>query len=80
MSESSSMKSYEIISQAIRSLGKELPSDDSDCLYRSGLLDSAEIMQLVLEIELETDTRMDLAELMEGEISIKRLIKCIEEN
>ena len=30
-------------------------------------------MQLILEIELETDKRMDLAKLMEGEISIKDL-------
>ena len=80
MCEFSSIKSYEIIFQAIRSLGKEFPSDDSECLYGSGLLDSAEIMQLVLEIELETDKRMDLAKLMEGEISIKRLLKYIEEN
>ena len=80
MSESSSIKSHEIISQAIRSLGKEFPPNDSECLYGSGLLDSAEIMQLILEIELETDKRMDLAKLMEGEISIIRLIKFIEEN
>ena len=78
MNESSSIKYFDIILQSLKSLGKEMPSNHEECLYKSGKLDSAEIMQLVLEIELETEKRIDLVKLMEGDISIKSLINILE--
>ena len=69
---------YKIILQALDSLGKVIPESNSLCLYRSGILDSAEMMQFILEIELETGKRMDLSKLMEKDISIDFILDELE--
>jgi hypothetical protein len=62
-----------IIRNAFFSLNLNLPSDDQICIYKSGLVDSAELMQLLLEIEIESGKRLNLATLMEDDISLIRL-------
>ena len=61
------------IAAAFAAIGKPAPEDETICLYASGILDSADLMQLVLEIELETDLRIDFAELMSGAVSVARI-------
>ena len=36
-------------------------------------ISETEVMQLLLEIEMEADVRLDLVELMKGDISVERL-------
>ena len=57
-----------LINTAFVALGKPIPDNHTICIYRSGLLDSAEVMQLLLEIEMESDLRLDLVNLMEGDV------------
>lgn len=66
------------IVQAFAAIGKTAPQDENVCVYHTGLLDSAELLQLLLEIELETEKRLDLASLMEGAITLARLRAEIE--
>ena len=63
----------DLIVKAFAALGKPAPENYASCIYKSGLFDSAEVMQLLLEIEMEADVRLDLAELMKGDISVERL-------
>jgi len=58
---------------AFTSLGLVPPSDERVCIYKSGLVDSADLMQLLLEIELETEKQIDLSALIEGDVSLIRL-------
>jgi hypothetical protein len=62
-----------IIRNAFISLDLKPPSDDQVCIYKSGLIDSADLMQLLLEIEMESGKLLDLATLMEDDISLARL-------
>ena len=66
-----------IINAAFAALGKPVPDNQTICIYRSGLLDSAEVMQLILEIEMESDLRLDLVNLMEGDVSVQRLLDAL---
>jgi len=66
------------ITNAFLELQIELPSDEHICVYRTGLLDSVGLMQLLLEIELETGKRLNMAALMEGEITLSRIRAAIE--
>ena len=66
-----------IINAAFAALGKPVPDNHTICIYRSGLLDSAEVMQLILEIEMESDLRLDLVNLMEGDVSVQRLLDAL---
>ena len=66
-----------IINTAFAALGKPVPDNHTICIYRSGLLDSAEVMQLILEIEMETDLRLDLVNLMESDVSVQRLLDAL---
>jgi len=61
------------LAQAFSALGKPLPASDGVCIYRSGLVDSFELMQLVLEIELIGGKRIDLEVLMAEDITLSRL-------
>lgn len=72
--------SEEPILQAFSALEIPLPESDSICIYRTGLVDSFNLMQLVLEIEMETGVRLDLAALMEGEITLARLRLAVAES
>ena len=65
------------INTASAVLGKPIPDNHTICIYRSGLLDSAEVMQLILEIEMETDLRLDLVNLMESDVSVQRLLDAL---
>ena len=66
------------IADALAAIGKTPPEDETVCLYTSGVLDSADLMQLILEIELETGRRIDFAALMSGAVSIARLQSALE--
>jgi len=68
----------QIIRNAFISLNLNPPSDDQVCIYKSGLIDSAELMQLLLEVEMESGKRIDLAALMEGDISLIRLQEILD--
>jgi len=68
----------QIIRNAFISLNLNPPSDDQVCIYKSGLIDSAELMQLLLEVEMESGKRLDLAALMEGDISLTRLQEILD--
>jgi len=67
-----------IIRDAFISLNLNVPSDAQVCIYKSGLIDSAELMQLLLEIEMESGKRLDLAILMEDDISLIRLQEILD--
>ena len=67
------------IAAAFRALEIEPPEDDLICIYKSGTVDSAELMQVLLEIELETDVQLDLASLMEGDVTLARLRETLAE-
>ena len=64
---------YDPILTAFNSLKLQRPLDEHLCIYKSGLVDSADLMQLLLEIELETEQRIDLSALIEGDVSLFRL-------
>lgn len=68
------------VKHAFAVLGKALPASDDICVYRSELLDSFDLMQLLLELELVTGMRLDLAELMTGEITLRRLRAAIDQS
>ncbi|KAA5606043.1 hypothetical protein F1188_08505 [Roseospira marina] len=61
------------IAAAFAALDKTPPAADDVCLYRSGVLDSMELMQFLLEIELETGQRLDLPALVEGGVTLARV-------
>lgn len=67
------------VAYAFALLGKALPSNEDVCVYRSELLDSFDLMQLLLEIELVTGRRLDLADLMTGEITLRRLRSAVDQ-
>jgi hypothetical protein len=67
-----------IVHNAFISLNLNPPSDDQVCIYKSGLIDSADLMQLLLEIEMESGKRLDLATLMEDDISLSRLQEILD--
>tara|TARA_B100000787_G_C15970979_1_gene197305 strand:- start:99 stop:320 length:222 start_codon:yes stop_codon:yes gene_type:complete len=67
----------DIINTAFAALSKPIPDNHTICIYRSGLLDSAEVMQLLLEIEMESELRLDLANLMDGDVSVQRLLDAL---
>lgn len=64
---------YDPILAAFHVLYIQLPEDDQACIYKTGLVDSADLMQLLLEIEIETGKRLDLSALIDGDISLVRL-------
>ena len=69
----------EAITAAFVAIGKTPPEDETICLYSSGILDSADLMQLVLEIELETGLRLDFAALMSDAVSLTRIRTALRE-
>lgn len=62
-----------LIENAFEAVGKAIPAVDDVCIYRSGVVDSFELMQLVMEIELLGGKRIDLALLMAEEVTLRRL-------
>ncbi len=69
---------YNKISQAFMNIGKEVPDDDSICLYKSGALDSYDMIQLILEIEMLLDISIDLDTFAEGELSLLRILELFD--
>lgn len=65
--------SEDYVTRALAAIGKEAPKSLDDCIYKSGFVDSFELMQLIMELEFLSGTRLDLATLMSEEISIHRL-------
>ena len=61
------------IEQAFNAIKKEVPSNDDICIYKTGYVDSFDLMQILLEIELITGVRLELVTLMNGDISLLRL-------
>ena len=66
-----------ILSEAFTQIGITPPNDEHICLYSSGVIDSFDLMQLILEIEIATSQRVDLTKLIETKISIVNLKKII---
>lgn len=66
-----------ILSEAFTQIGITPPNDEHICLYSSGVIDSFDLMQLILEIEIATSQRVDLTKLIENKISIVNLKKII---
>ncbi len=62
-----------VIAQAFKAIGKEVPVLDDVCIYRSGLVDSFELMQLVMEIEFLVGKGIDLESLVAQDVTLKRL-------
>ena len=54
-------------------IDKDWPADESLCLYKSGTLDSMDLMQFLLELEMETGVRLDLAALVKSDITFAAL-------
>jgi acyl carrier protein len=61
------------LESVLSTLGKSLPDSEDVCLYKSGFIDSFELMQIVLELELLTGKHLDISELVAEEVSLKRL-------
>ena len=62
-----------VIEKAFEAIDKAIPVTEDVCVYRTGLVDSFELMQLVLEIELLGGQRIDLALLMSEDVTLRRL-------
>ncbi|GGB45659.1 hypothetical protein GCM10011316_17160 [Roseibium aquae] len=67
-----------MLAEALRAIGKAGPADPDACLYRSGVLDSYDLMQLLLEIEMRSGARLDLAALVERPITLAALEAAVE--
>ena len=67
------MSSEDVILKAFQMIGITPPDEDQNCIYKSGHVDSGDLMQLLLEIELETGKRLNLSALVEGDITLSRL-------
>lgn len=63
----------DVLQTAFATLGKRMPESEDVCIYKSGLVDSFELMQVVLELELLTGKNLDISELVAEEVSLKRL-------
>ena len=63
----------DLVLKAFRSIGINPPEDDQICIYKSGIMDSSDLMQLLLEIEIDTGKRIDLPALMQGDVTLSRL-------
>lgn len=63
----------DFVTTVFATLGKRLPDSDDVCIYKSGLLDSFELMQMVLELEMLSGNHLDIAELVSKEVSVRRL-------
>jgi len=68
----------DLILAAFQALDIQPPEDDQTCIYKSGLVDSADLMQLLFEIEMDTGNRLDLSTLMNGDITLIRLRETLE--
>lgn len=61
------------IVRAFSALGLGMPKSEATCIYRTGLVDSFGLIQIILELEMETGVRLDLATLMQEEITLAAL-------
>ena len=68
---------FKKISQAFENIGKEMPDDQKICLYKTGVLDSYDVIQLILEIELLLNISVDLDSFTEGELSLLRILELL---
>ena len=68
-----------IIENAFNKLGKQIPPDRKRCIYKTGLVDSFELMQLILEIELMASISIDLEKLTNAEVSLEAIEMYINE-
>ena len=69
---------FKKISQAFENIGKDMPDDKEICLYKTGVLDSYDIIQLILEIELLFNISIDLDAFTEAELSLVRIIELLD--
>jgi len=63
----------DLLQTVFTTLGKSLPESEDVCIYKSGLVDSFELMQVVLELELLTGKHLDISKLVAEEVSLRRL-------
>ena len=75
MSTSSSEAQKDLLDSLFKELNLSYPDANSSvCLYRSGFLDSADLLQLLLLIEQSTPGRViNLEEILTKEITVKLL-------
>ena len=66
---------YNKISQAFVNIGKDIPDDERICLYKTGALDSYEVIHLILEIELLLNVSKDLDTFADGDLSLSRIFE-----
>jgi acyl carrier protein len=62
-----------VVHQSLEVLGVQAPDNEDLCMYNTGLIDSFGVMQLVLQLEIETGTRLDLVDLMNNGVTITRI-------
>ena len=63
----------DLLQTVFTTLGKSLREAEDVCISKSGLVDSFELMQVVLELELLTAKHLDISELVAEEVSLRRL-------
>lgn len=63
----------DLIEKAFNAIQKEMPASEDICIYKTGYVDSFDLMQILLEIELMTSVRLELVTLMNGDITLSRL-------
>ena len=70
---------YNKISRAFVNIGKDIPDDERICLYKTGALDSYEVIQLILEIELLLNISIDLDTFADGDLSLSRIFELLSD-
>ena len=64
--------------RAFDNIQVRIPEKENICIYKEGLIDSFQLMQLLLEIELLADVTLDTIRIVENDISLETLEKEIE--
>jgi acyl carrier protein len=63
----------DLLENVFTAIGMKLPEDEDICIYKSGIVDSFELMQIILELELLTGTQLNISELVTDDLSLKKL-------
>ena len=73
------MQATDLVDQALKNINKSVPNDKAACLYQTGFLDSFDLMQLLLEIEMASQLKIDVTTMIEGTFSYNRLVETVAE-
>tara|TARA_B100000242_G_C42968536_1_gene449359 strand:+ start:534 stop:773 length:240 start_codon:yes stop_codon:yes gene_type:complete len=63
-------KKNDLILRALQNLNKDVPKDENQCMYKSGILDSYDVMQFVLELETISGLALNISKLTENDLTI----------